>query len=142
MLSSAFGTRATDDTMTSGLPGEGSFGTADTSLYFSQPRMVEANGVDLCIQTIGDTADPAILLIGGAAISMDWWEDDFCERLASDPRFVIRYDLRDTGQSVSYEPGAPPYSHADLVEDAVGVRDALRIACAHVVGISMGGGVG
>jgi pimeloyl-ACP methyl ester carboxylesterase len=54
---------------------------------------------------------------------------------------VIRYDLRDTGQSVSYEPGAPQYGGPDLVADAVGVLDALRVGRAHVVGISMGGGI-
>lgn len=105
------------------------------------PRMVQANGVELCTQTFGDPESPAILLIAGAASSMDWWEDEFCERLASGPRFVVRYDLRDTGQSVSYEPGAPPYGGLDLVLDAVGVLDALRVARAHVVGISMGGGI-
>jgi pimeloyl-ACP methyl ester carboxylesterase len=52
-----------------------------------------------------------------------------------------RYDLRDTGQSVSYEPGAPGYDGFDLVADAVGLLDALGIARAHVVGISMGGGI-
>jgi pimeloyl-ACP methyl ester carboxylesterase len=113
----------------------------EEGLRTSQPRMVLANGVELCVQTFGDPASPAILLIGGAASSMDWWEDEFCVRLASAPRFVIRYDLRDTGQSVSYEPGAPPYSGPDLVTDAVGVLDALRVARAHVVGISMGGGI-
>ena len=46
---------------------------------------------------------------------MDWWEDDFCARLAAGPRFVIRYDHRDTGQSVSYPPGAPGYTGDDLV---------------------------
>jgi pimeloyl-ACP methyl ester carboxylesterase len=102
---------------------------------------VLANGVELCVQTFGDLASPAILLIGGAASSMDWWEDEFCERLAYGPRFVIRYDLRDTGQSVSYEPGAPQYGGPDLVADAVGVLDALGVARAHVVGISMGGGI-
>lgn len=107
----------------------------------SPPRMIRANGVEICVQTFGDHASPAILLIGGAASSMDWWDDEFCERLASGPRFVIRYDLRDTGQSVSYEPGAPRYGGPDLVTDAVGVLDALRVARAHVVGISMGGGI-
>jgi sugar/nucleoside kinase (ribokinase family) len=33
----------------------------------------------------------------GAAASMLSWEDEFCERLASGRRFVIRYDHRDTG---------------------------------------------
>ena len=107
----------------------------------SQPNRVQANGVELCVQTFGEHEDPAILLIAGAASSMDWWEDELCERLALGSRFVIRYDLRDTGQSVSYEPGAPQYGGQDLVADAVGVLDALRVARAHVVGISMGGGI-
>jgi pimeloyl-ACP methyl ester carboxylesterase len=115
--------------------------TTEGGLRTSQPMMVLANGVELCVQAFGDPESPPILLIGGAASSMDWWEDEFCERLASGPRFVIRYDLRDTGQSVSYEPGAPQYSGRDLVADAVGVLDALGIAGAHVIGISMGGGI-
>ena len=108
----------------------------------SQPTRVPANGVELCVQTFGETVDPTILLVAGAASSMDWWEDDFCERLAFGSRFVIRYDLRDTGQSVSYEPGAPQYGGQDLVADAVGILDVLRVGRAHVVGISMGGGIG
>ena len=70
---------------------------------------------------------------------MDWWDDEFCERLAGGSRFVVRYDLRDTGRSVSYEPGAPGYTGRDLVEDAVGVLDAVDVASAHAVGMSMGG---
>jgi pimeloyl-ACP methyl ester carboxylesterase len=110
-------------------------------VHRSRQRMVAASGVDLCVQTFGDAGNPAILLIGGAAASMDWWEDGFCERLARGRRFVIRYDLRDTGQSSSDEPGAPDYDQLDLVADARGLLDALRISRAHVAGISMGGGI-
>jgi pimeloyl-ACP methyl ester carboxylesterase len=104
-------------------------------------RIVRANGVDLCIETFGDAASPAILLIGGAASPMDWWDDEFCQLLAAGSRFVIRYDLRDTGRSVTYEPGAPQYTGADLVADAVGLLDAIGIGRAHIVGISMGGAI-
>jgi pimeloyl-ACP methyl ester carboxylesterase len=107
----------------------------------SGPRTVTANGVDLCVQTFGSPASPAVLLIGGIAMSMDWWEDQFCERLASGPRFVIRYDLRDTGGSVASEPGAPSYDGMDLVADAVALLDALGVTRAHVVGVSMGGAI-
>jgi pimeloyl-ACP methyl ester carboxylesterase len=96
--------------------------------------------VDLCVGTFGDPADPAILLIAGATGSMDWWEEEFCERLAAGSRFVIRYDHRDTGRSVSYEPGAPPYTFLDLVADAVGLLDTFGLA-RHLVGISMGGAI-
>jgi len=99
-------------------------------------RIIRANGVDLCVEAFGDRADPAILLIG---TSMLTWEDTFCERLAVGSHFVIRYDIRDTGQSVGYEPGSPPYSVHDLVADAVGLLDAFDLSAAHLVAFSAGG---
>jgi pimeloyl-ACP methyl ester carboxylesterase len=105
-------------------------------------RIIRANGVDLCVQTFGDRADPPILLIMGGASSMDWWEDGFCERLMAGSRFVIRYDHRDTGRSISYEPGAAPYSLRDLAEDAVGLLDTFGLESAHLVGMSVGGWIG
>lgn len=107
----------------------------------SGESMIRANDVDLCIETFGDAGDPAVLLIAGAAGSMDWWEDAFCERLAAGRRFVIRYDHRDTGRSVSYPPGKPGYTFRDLAADAIGILDALGIARAHIAGLSMGGGI-
>ncbi|MEJ7816451.1 MAG: alpha/beta hydrolase [Rubrobacter sp.] len=107
----------------------------------SNEKIVRANGVDLCVETFGDSADPPILLIHGAAASLLAWEDEFCERLAAGSRFVIRYDHRDTGRSVSYEPGAPQYTLRDLVADAVGLLDAFDLSSAHLVGRSMGGGI-
>ena len=59
--------------------------------------------------------------------------------LADGGRFVIRYDHRDTGRSVTYEPGHPDYSGADLVADAAGVLDAYGLSAAHIVGVSAGG---
>jgi pimeloyl-ACP methyl ester carboxylesterase len=106
-------------------------------------RIIDVNGVDLCVEVGGDPADPAILLIGGMGASMDWWEEDFCRRLASGQgqggRFVIRYDHRDTGRSVSYPAGAPGYTGADLAADAVGVLDTLGRRSAQLAGVSMGG---
>jgi pimeloyl-ACP methyl ester carboxylesterase len=107
----------------------------------SGERVVQANGVDLCLETFGVRADPALLLIAGAACSMDWWEDELCLGIAAGGRFVVRYDLRDTGRSVTYEPGAPQYTGADLVQDAIELLDSLSVDVAHVVGLSMGGGI-
>jgi pimeloyl-ACP methyl ester carboxylesterase len=101
--------------------------------------MIKANGADLCTEPFGDPGHPAILLIMGIGGSMLWWEEGFCRLLAEGGRFVIRYDHRDTGRSVTYEPGRPQYTGADLVADAVGVLDAYEIAAAHVVGVSAGG---
>src|SRR5213592_468446 len=102
-------------------------------------RVIEANGVELCTEAFGDPAHPPILLIMGTGASMLWWEEGFCQLLAERGRFVIRYDHRDTGRSVTYEPGRPGYTGADLVADAAGVLDAYGIPAAHVVGVSAGG---
>lgn len=107
----------------------------------SGEQIVKANGVELCAETFGDPDAPAILLISGATAAMDWWEDEFCEALAAGGRYVIRYDHRDTGRSVSYPPGAPAYQGADLIADAMGLLDALGLARAHMVGVSMGGAI-
>ena len=105
-------------------------------------RMVTVGGVDLCVETFGDPVHPAILLISGAGASMDWWPDEFCRRLAAGLRHVIRYDHRDTGRSVTYPPGSPGYGSDELTTDAIGLLDALGVDEAHIVGISMGGGIG
>jgi pimeloyl-ACP methyl ester carboxylesterase len=102
-------------------------------------RLIEANGVELCTEPFGDPVDAPVLLIGGMSGSMLWWEEDFCRMLADGGRFVIRYDHRDTGRSVTYEAGRPGYTSADLVADAAGVLDGYGLPAAHVVGVSMGG---
>ncbi|SFR05340.1 Pimeloyl-ACP methyl ester carboxylesterase [Lentzea waywayandensis] len=102
---------------------------------------MRANGVELCVETFGDPADPAVLLIHGACASMLWWESELCAAIAARGRFVIRYDNRDTGLSVSYPPGEPGYALSDLVLDAVGILDGLGVDRAHVVGRSMSGAI-
>ena len=104
--------------------------------------MVPVDGIELCVATFGEPSEPALLLIAGGAASMDWWDDEFCRRLAAEHRYVIRYDHRDTGRSTSFPAGAPPYSDVDLAHDALGVLDALNVHRAHLVGLSMGGGLG
>jgi pimeloyl-ACP methyl ester carboxylesterase len=105
-------------------------------------QIVHANGVDLCAETFGDPADPAILLVHGTGNCMLLWADELCHRLADGRRFVIRYDLRDAGRSVSYPPGEPRYGLRDLVDDAAGLLRALGIDRAHIVGMSGGAAIG
>ena len=102
---------------------------------------VTVNEAELCVDTIGDPAHPAVLLIMGAGGSMDRWEEPFCARLASAGRHVIRYDHRDTGGSTTYPPGHPGYTGDDLVADPLAILDHLGVERAHVVGLSMGGAI-
>jgi pimeloyl-ACP methyl ester carboxylesterase len=103
--------------------------------------MVAVGDVELCVETFGAAGDPAILLIAGASAPMDWWDPRFCARLAGGGRFVIRYDHRDTGRSVTYPPGQPGYTFRALTGDPVALIDALAGGRAHVAGLSMGGGI-
>jgi pimeloyl-ACP methyl ester carboxylesterase len=102
-------------------------------------RMIDVSGVELCTEPFGDPADGPILLVQGVGASMLWWDEGLCRMLCDSGRFVIRYDHRDTGRSITYQPGRPGYTGADLVADAAGVLDAYRIRAAHVVGVSAGG---
>lgn len=102
-------------------------------------RMIGANGVELCCEAFGDPAATPVLLVMGIGASMLWWEEGFCRMLAGRGRFVLRYDHRDTGRSVTYPLRRPGYTGADLVADAAGVLDAYGIPAAHVVGVSAGG---
>ncbi|MFI1065903.1 alpha/beta fold hydrolase [Streptomyces spororaveus] len=102
-------------------------------------RVIEVDGIELCTESFGDPSDPPVLLVMGLGASMLWWEEGFCRMLAAGGRFVIRYDHRDTGRSVTYAPGRPGYDAADLVADAVRVLRAHEVPAAHVVGVSASG---
>jgi pimeloyl-ACP methyl ester carboxylesterase len=102
-------------------------------------QLVTVNGVQLALQCFGDAAHPAVLLIGGASTSMDYWPPELCEQIADAGRLVVRYDFRDTGQSITYGAGRATYTQIDLVADAIAILDHLEIEQAHLVGMSMGG---
>ncbi len=77
---------------------------------------VEANGVTLGVEHFGDPAAPLVLLAGGT--TMLSWPDALCEALARGGRHVVRYDLRDSGESTTVDPEAPAYTLRDLAADA------------------------
>jgi pimeloyl-ACP methyl ester carboxylesterase len=95
---------------------------------------IKVNGVELCVETFGDPADPPVLLIGVTMLS---WPDGLCAALAG--RYVVRYDLRDAGQSTFVDPDAPTYGLRDLVTDASELLVALDLGRTHVVGMGVGG---
>ena len=109
--------------------------------------------LDICYETFGDAADPAILLIMGLGTQMLAWHEDFCEQLAARGYFVIRHDNRDIGRSSRIADAPVPtlkqlalrdkragaYTLSDMANDSIGVLDHLGIEQAHIVGASMGG---
>ncbi|MFC0625708.1 alpha/beta fold hydrolase [Kribbella deserti] len=99
---------------------------------------ITVNDVELAVETFGDPADSPVLLIGG--VTMLSWPDEFCAALAG--RYVVRYDLRDAGQSTLVDPDAPRYDLRDLVTDASELLMALNLDRAHVVGMAVGGFIG
>lgn len=102
-------------------------------------RFVRRDGVTIATEEVGDPEAPAIVLVCGAGSSKEWWDDEFCERLAKGGRRVIRFDLRDTGQSTTVPLGEATYTGTDLVDDLAAVIESLVAAPAHVYGVSLGG---
>ncbi|MRX56504.1 alpha/beta fold hydrolase [Bacillus idriensis] len=105
-------------------------------------QLLNINQVEIYTESFGNPGDPAVLLIMGAMSSLDWWDEEFCQLLAEEGRFVIRYDHRDLGRSTVYEPGTSHYTITDLADDAIGILDAYSIEKAHITGMSLGGMIG
>jgi pimeloyl-ACP methyl ester carboxylesterase len=104
-------------------------------------QQVDVPGGHLAWEGFGSADDPVVLLIAGQGQSMTWWDAAFCGRLAAEGRYVVRYDHRDTGRSSTDPAGRPSYSGRDLVLDPVRLLDAIGAQRAHLVGLSMGGGI-
>ncbi|MFD9795555.1 alpha/beta fold hydrolase [Streptomyces sp. NPDC059070] len=98
---------------------------------------IDINGIALGIEVFGDDGAPLVVLAGGT--TMLSWPDALCERLAAGGRRVVRYDLRDSGESTAVDPLAPAYTLRDLAADAAALVDVLGGAPAHLAGIGVGG---
>jgi pimeloyl-ACP methyl ester carboxylesterase len=107
-------------------------------LHAAVERFVDvAPDVRLWVDETGRADGSPLLLVMGANASGLTWPDDLVRALG-ERHHIIRYDHRDTGRS-TWAFDARPYAVRDLADDAVRVLDALGIARAHVVGMSMGG---
>ena len=117
------------------------------------------NNITLEYESFGSPDAPVILLIMGLGAQMLRWNMEICDGLVDAGYRVIRFDNRDCGRS-SWMDGAPvpalseivaalkegreatvPYTLDDMASDCLGLLDALDIAAAHIVGISMGGAI-
>jgi len=114
-------------------------------------KIVEVGrGISLAYEEIGD-GEP-LVLVAGLGQQLHSWPDAFCAELADRGYRVIRFDNRDAGKSthMRYRPSKPAslllrrwpaeqYDLADMATDTAGLLDALSLADAHFVGVSMGG---
>jgi pimeloyl-ACP methyl ester carboxylesterase len=98
---------------------------------------INANKVVLGTESFGDDGAPLILLAGGT--TMLSWPNALCESLAAGGRRVVRYDIRDSGESTTADPAAPTYTLRDLAADAAALVDALGGRPAHLAGIGVSG---
>ena len=97
-------------------------------------QKIQANGIQMAYRFDGPADAPVVVLSNSLMSNLTMW-DDTVPALADKYR-VLRYDTRGHGQT---EATAAPYSIALLAADLVGLMDALGVAKAHVVGLSMGG---
>ena len=122
---------------------------------------IQANGIEIEVEDSGadgGQADrPAVMLVMGLGMQLITWPPAMLRGLAQAGYRVIRHDNRDIGLSarmahlgrpsllwegLKFNAGVKvraPYSLQDMADDALGVLDALGVAQAHLVGVSMGG---
>jgi pimeloyl-ACP methyl ester carboxylesterase len=126
---------------------------SDLTSTSSGERTAPVGNIEICYETFGVPSASPLLLVMGLSSQMILWDDEFCETLAGEGFWVIRFDNRDVGRStILREAGIPKqwqlltrdargaaYSLDDMAADAVGLLDHLEIPAAHVVGASMGG---
>jgi 3-oxoadipate enol-lactonase/4-carboxymuconolactone decarboxylase len=98
---------------------------------------IRANGVELFYDLTGPEGAPVVVFSTSVGATIEMWDPQvgaFADRYR-----VLRYDTRGHGRSQVVE------GHAtidDLADDLDGLLDALGIAKAHLVGLSLGGMTG
>jgi pimeloyl-ACP methyl ester carboxylesterase len=115
-------------------------------------KRVAANGIEIAYETFGDPSGVPLVLVMGLGTQMLAWPDEFCEDLAAQGHFVVRFDNRDVGGSTHFDDvpppniarvalrrEKPPYRIKDMAEDVIGLLDALGLDRVHLVGASLGG---
>jgi pimeloyl-ACP methyl ester carboxylesterase len=123
---------------------------------------IRANKIDIEVEDSAHndalaTAKPVVLLIMGLGMQLVAWPPQLVQALVDAGFRVVRFDNRDVGLSqqfghlgkprmlwsmLRHRLGLPlqaPYTVSDMAADALGVLDAMGIARAHIVGVSMGG---
>jgi pimeloyl-ACP methyl ester carboxylesterase len=110
---------------------ESGFVRSQTAKPASYPRMVEANGLEMYVDQVGE--GPDVLLIGGLGDTVESWQFQL-DGLADRYR-VTAFDNRGAGRT---RMPADPISVEAMADDAAGMLRVLDIGPAHVAGFSGG----
>jgi pimeloyl-ACP methyl ester carboxylesterase len=120
---------------------------------------VSVNGLRLAYATHGPAEGAPMLLLAGTGMQLIDWPPELVAELVRRGYRVIVYDHRDMGHSSKFttsglpdtaaigaalragKPAPLAYGLRDMARDAVGLLDALGVARAHLVGVSMGGDI-
>jgi 3-oxoadipate enol-lactonase len=95
---------------------------------------IQANGININYQIDGREGAPWLIFSNSLITNLSMWDDQVAG-LKDDFR-ILRYDQRGHGGT---DAPAGKYSFDLLVDDVIGLMDALSIKRAHFCGISMGG---
>lgn len=110
-----------------------------------------ADGRRICYRSYGHDGGETLILVVGLGLQLTYWPQPLIDGLVASGLRVITFDNRDSGQSffTETEPPntiqqlfrrpTPGYDLGHMASDVIGLMDALSIACAHVMGMSMGG---
>lgn len=101
-----------------------------------QQRLVRAHHGEVAVRLQGNTEHPAIVMTHSILSSAAMW-DEQAAVLADHGWYVVRVDA--TGHGDSPAPTTETVTMDGLAADTVAVLDALGIAQAHYVGLSLGG---
>jgi pimeloyl-ACP methyl ester carboxylesterase len=119
----------------------------------------QANGITIEYELSGPSDGPVLLMIHGVGAQLVRWPQPLCQAFERAGFRTLRFDNRDIGRSTQIDAPIPdiaavvearrqghepelPYTLSDMAADTVGLLDALAIARAHVLGVSLGGMVG
>ncbi len=100
----------------------------------TQSGLAEINRARLYYELAGAEADEPVVFIHGFSLDSRMWDDQF-EVFAKRYR-VLRYDVRGFGRSSL--PTTEPYSQVD---DLLALLNHFQLTRAHIIGLSMGGGL-
>lgn len=104
----------------------------------AEGQVAKVNDIDIWYETFGDKTNKPLLLIMGGCCQGVLWHREFCERLAGEGFYVIRYDHRDSGLSTCFDFEHESYDLMDMAKDAVSLLDVMQIEKTHVFGVSLG----